>query len=89
MISSYFQSDTIPKALVEATCEMAREVLIADRTDAPDGEGIAQVGLVGSVSLTFDKEDRQALISGFAQAMLSKLGRMIRADGGITRLIRT
>lgn len=88
VISSYFESDKIPKALVDATCEMAREVLIADRTDTPDGEGLAQVGLVGSVNLTFDKQDRQPVISRFAQAMLSKLGAMIHGESGTARLIR-
>src|SRR5688500_17528609 len=49
----YFESDKMPKALVDATCEMAREVLIADRTAAPEGEGIVQVGVVGSLNITF------------------------------------
>jgi hypothetical protein len=88
VISSYFDSDKIPKILVDATCEMAREVLIADRTDAPDGEGLAQVGLVGSVNLTFDKRDRQPIISHFVQAMLSKLGTIIHHDKAVARLIR-
>lgn len=35
---------------------MAREVLVSDRTDAPDGEGIAQLSVVGSLNLIFDKK---------------------------------
>ena len=31
----YVQYDTVPKAVVQATCEMERELLIADRTTAP------------------------------------------------------
>ena len=88
VISSYFESDKIPKALVEATCEMAREVLATDRTDAPDGEGLSQVGLVGTVNLTFDKKDRQPIISRLVQAMLSKLGTLIHSDSGVARLFR-
>ena len=33
--------DVVPAAVVRATCEMARELLIADRTAAPAGEGIS------------------------------------------------
>ena len=89
VISSYFESDKIPKALVAATCEMAREVLTTDRTDAPDGEGLSHIGLVGTVSLIFDKKDRQPVISRLAQAMLSKLGTLIHSECGTARLIRT
>ena len=75
--------------MVDATCEMAREVLIADRTDAPDGEGIAQLGVAGSVNVTFDKKDRQPVISRIAQTMLAKLGTLIRGDQGTAKLVRT
>jgi hypothetical protein len=84
----YFESDKIPKALVDATCEMAREVLITDRTDAPDGEGIVQLGVVGSLNLIFDKKDRQPIISHLAQSMLSKLGSLIRPTQRTATLIR-
>src|SRR5690349_12109690 len=33
-------SNVVPKAVVDATCEMARELLIADRTASPPGEGL-------------------------------------------------
>ncbi|HQI77250.1 MAG TPA: hypothetical protein PK384_12110, partial [Candidatus Latescibacteria bacterium] len=33
--------DEVPASVVQATCEMARELLIADRTAAAPGEGIA------------------------------------------------
>jgi len=84
----YFESDTIPKALVDATCEMAREVLITDRTDSPDGEGLVQLSVVGSLSLMFDKKDRQPVISHLAQSMLSKLGSLIRPTQRSATLIR-
>jgi hypothetical protein len=88
VIGSYFESNKIPPVLVAATCEMAREVLIADRTDAPDGEGLSQVGLVGAVNLTFDKKDRQPVISRLVQAMLSKLGTLIHSETATARLVR-
>ena len=88
-LGPYFESDKVPKAVVDATCEMAREVLIADRTDAPDGEGIAQVDVAGSVNITFDKKDRQPVISHAAQVMLAKLGSLIRGESGTAKLVRT
>jgi hypothetical protein len=88
-IGPYFDSDEVPKALVDATCEMARELLIADRTDAPDGEGVAQISLVGAVTIVFDKKDRQPVISHVAQSLLAKLGTLIRPGGGTARLVRT
>ena len=38
--SGVCRQDVVPGAVVEATCEMARELLIADRTAAPAGEGL-------------------------------------------------
>ena len=35
------ESDVVPAAVVRATCEMARELLIVDRTAAAPGEGIS------------------------------------------------
>ena len=37
--ADYVEYDTVPKAIIQATCEMARELLVADRTAAPVGEG--------------------------------------------------
>lgn len=88
VLGPFFESDKIPRAIVDATCEMAREVLIADRTDAPDGEGITQLGLVGSVNIIFNKNDRQPVISHLAQSMLSKLGTYIRSTQRTARLVR-
>ena len=37
---NFVEPDLVPAAVVRATCEMARELLIVDRTAAPPGEGI-------------------------------------------------
>ena len=36
----YLPSDVVPAGVVNATCELARELLITDRTGAPLGEGL-------------------------------------------------
>ena len=88
VLGPYFESDQIPTALVAATCEQARELLAADRTAAPAGEGIKQLTLVGTLSVTFDK-NRMPVISHLAQTMLAKLGTLLQASQGTVRLIRT
>jgi hypothetical protein len=85
----YFASDAVPTLLRDATIETARELIKADRTEDPDGEGLATLALTGTLSLTFDKSDRRPVIPYVAQAMLSKLGEYLKRSAGAVRLIRT
>ena len=80
-------SDAVPKAVVDATCEMARELLIADRTAAPAGEGLKYLN-DGSTQTGYDPKDRRPIISHVAQAMLVKLGSLLRGRSGAVRLVR-
>jgi hypothetical protein len=41
--------NVVPKAVVDATCEMARVLLIADRTAAPAGEGLRYDTILQSI----------------------------------------
>jgi hypothetical protein len=84
----YVQYDTVPKAVVQATCEMARELLITDRTGAPAGEGLKYFNS-GGVQTGYDKTDRRPVLSQVAQVMLAKYGSQISANSGAVRLIRT
>src|SRR4051812_39496625 len=98
---SYVDFDVVPKAVVNATCEMARELLIADRTAAPAGEGIASLhtghtdaagsGATGASdnSITvYSKPDTRPITSRVAQAMLAKYGSPIKGDSGAVHLLR-
>ena len=84
-----FPSDRVPAVLVAATCEQARELLAADRTADPAGEGIRQLSLVGSLSVIFDPQDRPPMLAHLVQAMLAKLGSVLSSKTGTTKLIRT
>ena len=84
----YVQYDTVPKAVVQATCEMARELLITDRTAAPAGEGLKYYNNAGTQT-GYDKTDKPAVLSQVAQVMLAKYGSQISARSGAVRLIRT
>ena len=81
-------ADAVPKAVVEATCELARELLVADRTAAPPGEGLKYYN-DGPVQTGYDKNDKRPVIPHVAQAMLAKLGTLIKSKSGAVRLVRT
>ena len=83
----YVQYDTVPKAVVQATCEMARELLVTDRTAAPVGEGLSYQNLGGNQT-GYDKADRRPVLSQLAQVMLAKYGSQISAKSGAVRLMR-
>jgi hypothetical protein len=83
----YVQYDKVPKAVVQATCEMARELLIADRTTAPVGEGLTYQNIGGNQT-GYDKTDKRPVLSQVAQVMLAKYGSQISAKSGAVRLMR-
>ena len=81
-------SNVVPKPVIEATCEMARELLIADRTASPAGEGLKYQN-VGTTQTGYDKSDTRPVISRVAQGMLSKFGTLLNRKGGTVRLVRS
>ncbi len=80
--------DVVPKAVVEATCELARELLITDRTASPAGEGLKYQNN-GSVQTGYDKSDTRPIIPVVVQALLGKYGALIKAKSGAVKLVRT
>lgn len=96
-LGTFVDADLIPKALLDATCEMARELLIADRTASPPGEGLHSSytahmvsGGVSDISnVAYDKGDTRPVISRVTEAMLAKFGAAIKSGGGAVRLMRT
>jgi hypothetical protein len=85
--SDFVRFDSVPKAVVDATCEVARALLIEDRTANPLGEGLKFTGL-GASQTSFDKSDRRPVIPYVAQAMLVKYGALILTKSGTVRLSR-
>ena len=74
-------NDTVPKEVIEATCEMARELLITDRTAAPLGEGLTLQRNTDQSEQIFNKRDRSPVITCLAQTMLCRFGAPIRKAG--------
>src|SRR5688500_13012143 len=58
----FLDETKVPPPLVNATAELARELIKADRTDDPDGEGISQLSLTGSLTIIFNPRDRQPIM---------------------------
>jgi hypothetical protein len=87
----YVEPDVVPALVVQATCEMARELIVADRTAAPPGQGI-DVTTTGSgdtySSTRYSKIDTRPIISPVAKAMLSKYGALASGTGGAVKLVR-
>jgi hypothetical protein len=101
ILSSFVPYDSVPAAVVQATCEMARELLVVDRTAAPAGEGITSVhtghtdaagagatGASNNSTTVYNKGDTPAVISRIARAMLSKFGAPVSGSSGAVRLMR-
>ena len=86
--SDVLASDAVPKAVVDATCEMARELLVADRTAAPAGEGLKYYN-TGTTQTGYDKHDTRPVISHVAQALLAKYGALLKSRSGAVPLVRT
>ena len=85
--SEPLDSTAVPKAVVQATCETARALLIEDRTANPLGEGLKFTGL-GGLQTSFDKADRRPVIPYVAQALLAKYGALILRKSGTVPLKR-
>ena len=77
----------VPKAVVEAACELARELIIVDRTAAPAGEGLKYYNNAG-VQTGYDKTDTRPIIPAVVQAFLGKYGALIKSKSGSVKLVR-
>jgi hypothetical protein len=86
-LDPFVPASVVPKALVLATCEMARELLVADRTAAPVGEGL-QYQNSGGTQTGYDKGDTRPVIPRLVQAMLIKYGSLLKSKSGAVRLVR-
>jgi len=80
-------ADAVPKAVADATCELARELLVTDRTSAPEGEGLSYEN-TGTTQKGYNKGDKRPVIPHVAQALLAKYGALLKSRSGAVRLTR-
>ena len=86
---AFLDETKVPVLVVNATCELARALVIEDRTDDPDGEGLSSISVVGSLRLDFNANDRQPVVPLIVQTWLGKFGEYIARSKGMARLVRT
>ena len=96
---NYFDRNVIPKGIIEATCEMAKQQLVVDRTLTPEGEGIHSDSASSSnhdadgsggsdyYLKVYDKKDKRKILTPLVEAMLSKYGGPIHSGSGTVRLV--
>jgi hypothetical protein len=84
---NWLPENLVPKNVVAATCELARELLIADRTATPAGEGLKYYNNAG-VQTGYDKTDRRPIIPAVVQTLLAKYGSLLQAKSGAVKLVR-
>jgi hypothetical protein len=95
---NYVASNVVPKGVTDANCELARLLLVSDRTDYSLGQGLhSQVtssstrntdgsGGSDSTSFVYDKTDKPPTLSRVVVAMLARFGGA--SASGVVRLSR-
>jgi hypothetical protein len=84
----FLDETKLPAVVVEATCELARTLIEADRTENPMGEGLRSFRLEGAVTVEFLAADRAPMVPTLVQGMLSRFGEYVGDKAGVVRLVR-
>jgi hypothetical protein len=78
----------VPKVIKNATAEFARHLLTSDSTVEAQGKGLESLE-VGSIKLSFDKNDVAEVVPVIVQAMIEGWGRMrTKTNFGAVSLVR-
>ena len=80
-------SSLVPKSVVDAACELARELLVQDRTAAPPGEGLLS-DWTSTAGKKYSKTDVRPILPRLVLSLLSKYGAATRQGGGVVKLVR-
>ena len=83
-----FPSDALPPDLVRACCELAREVILVDRSKERAGIGLTQLSITGATHFIYDKKDKARLLTEPVQLFLKKLGQSLEHTSGSARIQR-
>lgn len=86
----YIDHNTIPQDIVDATCELARTLLVEDITGSPDTLGFSYLR-AGDVAVNVDKRDRDSvfIISDLVKAMIRQYGSVEPRIGMEAKLLRS
>lgn len=84
----YFAADAIPKGIKDAQCEMARFLLASNRTDDPQGTGIREFELTGTLRVAFESGNLARIIPDYVSNMILPFGNVIGGKSTTVNLIR-
>jgi len=85
-----YPADEVPVRIIAANCELARLLLVRDRTAEDPAKGIQSMGIgSGALSFTFSPGDRIALFTTDVTALLTPFGTLASAMQGSKPLVRT
>lgn len=82
----YLAETTIPTFLKNATAELARHLLVGDRTQERSF-GIQEV-TADTVSVTFDKHDEKPFLPPSVASLIGPYGMVQGHSGGVAKLVR-
>jgi hypothetical protein len=86
--AEYLPDDAVPACVRDATCELARRLLVEDRTGDADGLGLRSMALEGAVRMVFDPTRLRPVVPQFVQALLARVGAYLGTRSGTVPLIR-
>ncbi len=84
----YLSSDVVPPCVVQATCELAREFLVTDRTGPPLGEGLksastktatltkdttTETSSSSAAAYVYDRADRRPILTRVVESLLRRV----------------
>lgn len=79
----YIGADVIPQWLKDAQCEMARVLIIDDRTADPSGEGLSKFVLTGVMEVEFNLSTKRPVIPVHLLPVLTKYGYSLSGGGSV------
>ena len=83
------EDNVVPAAVLAATCELARELLIVDRTAAHPGEGIDTQHNADYTETVYSKPDTRPMVPRLVQAMLAPYGAYTAGGSRTVKITRT
>jgi hypothetical protein len=82
-------NDVVPRPVLNATCEFARGLLVADLTKDPVGEGLNSFRMEGAFTMAFRPGFLPPMLPRVVRDFLGRLGQPVQSGGASLKLTRT
>jgi hypothetical protein len=87
-ITGLVADDLVPRVVMDAACELARALILTDRTAAHPGEGLSYSN-DGALQVGYNKKDTRPMIPKHIQAWLAKYGTPRMSTSASVKVVRT